>query len=360
MELNVLVLPGDGIGVEVTREAVRVLERVASKFGHTLKHKEALLGGIAIHKTGSPLPPETEKLALEADATLMGAVGLPEFDNAPPEKRPEKGLLGIRKALKVYANLRPVRAYKALIESSPLKNHLVEGTDMIIVRELTGGLYYGTPRGISGSGAEERGVNTMAYTRGEIERIARMAFGLARKRRKKLASVDKSNVLEVSQLWRRVVTEVAKEFPDVMLEHILVDNCAMQLILNPKRFDVVVMENMFGDILSDEGAVLAGSIGMLPSASIGDQKASGVSVGLYEPVHGSAPDIAGQNKANPLGAIGSVAAMLEYSFGLAKEAATVNTAIEKVLNSGKVTADLKPSGKPATTDQVGQAVCDFL
>jgi len=360
LELNVLVLPGDGIGVEVTREAVRVLERVASKFGHTLKHKEALLGGIAIHKTGSPLPPETEKLALEADATLMGAVGLPEFDNAPPEKRPEKGLLGIRKALKVYANLRPVRAYKALIESSPLKNHLVEGTDMIIVRELTGGLYYGTPRGISGSGAEERGVNTMAYTRGEIERIARMAFGLARKRRKKLASVDKSNVLEVSQLWRRVVTEVAKEFPDVMLEHILVDNCAMQLILNPKRFDVVVMENMFGDILSDEGAVLAGSIGMLPSASIGDQKASGVSVGLYEPVHGSAPDIAGQNKANPLGAIGSVAAMLEYSFGLAKEAATVNTAIEKVLNSGKVTADLKPSGKPATTDQVGQAVCDFL
>jgi 3-isopropylmalate dehydrogenase len=360
MELNILILPGDGIGVEVTREAVRVLEKVASKFGHALHHKEGLLGGIAIHKTGSPFPPETEKLAREADATLMGAVGLPEFDNAPPEKRPEKGLLGIRKTLGVYANLRPVRAYKALLDSSPLKNHLVEGVDMIIVRELTGGLYYGTPRGISGTGPEERGVNTMSYTRAEIERVTRMAFGIARERRKKISSVDKSNVLEVSQLWRRVVTEVAKEFPDVALEHILVDNCAMQLILNPKRFDVVLMENMFGDILSDEGAVIAGSIGMLPSASIGDPKRPGVWVGLYEPVHGSAPDIAGQNKANPLGAIGSVAAMLEYSFGLTKEAAAVNTAVEKVLNSGRVTADLRPTGTPATTEQVGQAVCDAL
>lgn len=360
MDLKVLILPGDGIGVEVTREAVRVLEKACSKFGHKLSHTEGLLGGIAIHKTGNPFPPETEKLALEADATLMGAVGLPEFDNAPPEKRPEKGLLGIRKTLKVYANLRPIRAYKALLDSSPLKNHLVEGTDMIIVRELTGGLYYGTPRGISGSGPEERGVNTMAYTRAEIERVARMAFALARKRRKKLASVDKSNVLEVSQLWRRVVTDVAKEFTDVALEHILVDNCAMQLVLNPKRFDVVVMENMFGDILSDEGAVLAGSIGMLPSASIGEAKRPGVWVGLYEPVHGSAPDIAGQNKANPLGAIGSVAAMLEYSFGLTKEAAAVNASIEKVLSSGNVTADLKPAGKPATTEAVGQAVCDAI
>ena len=358
--MQILILPGDGIGVEVTREAVRVLERVASKFGHRLNHKEALLGGIAIKKTGSPFPPETEKLALEADATLMGAVGLPEYDNAPPEKRPEKGLLGIRKTLKVYANLRPVRSYKSLLDSSPLKNHLVDGVDMIIVRELTGGLYYGTPRGISGSGPEERGVNTMAYTRAEIERVARMAFQLARKRRKKLASVDKSNVLEVSQLWRKVVIEVAKDYSDVALEHILVDNCAMQLILNPKRFDIVLMENMFGDILSDEGSVLAGSIGMLPSASIGDPKRPGVWAGLYEPVHGSAPDIAGQNKANPLGAIGSVAAMLEYSFGLTKEAAAVNAAIEKVLNSGKVTADLKPKGKPATTEEVGNAVCGLL
>lgn len=360
MDLHILSLPGDGIGVEVTREAVRVLQRVASKFKHTLHLEEGLLGGIAIHKTGSPFPPETERLAQKADATLMGAVGLPEFDNAPPDKRPEKGLLGIRKTLGVYANLRPVRSYKALLDSSPLKNHLVDGVDMIIVRELTGGLYYGTPRGISGQGQDEHGVNTMAYTRAEIERVTRMAFELARKRRKKMASVDKSNVLEVSQLWRKVVTEVAKEYSDVALEHILVDNCAMQLILNPKRFDVVLMENMFGDILSDEGAVLAGSIGMLPSASIGGCKPSGAWVGLYEPVHGSAPDIAGQNKANPLGAIGSVAALLEYSFGLTQEAAVVSKAIEQILESGRVTADLKPKGKPATTEDVGKAVCDLL
>src|SRR5438270_1067681 len=357
MKLNVLLLPGDGIGVEVTREAVKVLEHVVRRFGHELSLSDGLLGGVAIHKTGTPLPQETIDLALKADATLMGAVGLPEFDNAPPEKRPEKGLLGIRKALGVYANLRPVRSYKSLLDSSPLKNNLVDGTDMIIVRELTGGMYYGTPRGISGSGPDERAVNTMVYTRAEIERVARMAFHLARGRRKKLTSVDKSNVLENSQLWRRVVTDVAREFPDVALDHLLVDNCAMQLVLNPRRFDVVVTENMFGDILSDEGAVLAGSIGMLPSASIGARKPSGVWVGLYEPVHGSAPDIAGQNKANPLGAIGSVAAMLEYSFGLNEEAAAVNRAMEAVLNSGKVTADLRPPGPPATTEQVGAAVC---
>jgi 3-isopropylmalate dehydrogenase len=246
------------------------------------------------------------------------------------------------------------------VQSSPLKNELVDGTDMIIVRELTGGLYYGTPRGISGSGPDERGTNTMTYTRAEIERVTRMAFNLARNRRRKLTSVDKSNVLETSQLWRRVVTDVAKDFADVELEHILVDNCAMQLVLNPRRFDVLVMENMFGDILSDEGAVLAGSIGMLPSASIGGKKPSGAWVGLYEPVHGSAPDIAGQNKANPLGAIGSVAAMLEYSFGLKDEASAVNRAIEHVLDSGKVTADLRPSGAPASTSDVGEAVCSAL
>ncbi len=357
MDLNILIVPGDGIGTEVTREAVRVLQHVATKYSHKLSTREALLGGIAIHKTGTPFPDETARLSLETDATLMGAVGLPEFDNSPPEQRPEKGLLGIRKTMGVYANLRPVRTYKALVESSPLKNHLVSGTDMIIVRELTGGLYYGTPRGITGSGDEERGTNTMTYTRAEIARVTRMAFHLARNRRRKLTSVDKSNVLEVSQLWRKVVIEVATEFPDVELDHLLVDNCAMQLVLNPKRFDVLVMENMFGDILSDEGAVLAGSIGMLPSASIGDRKPSGALAGLYEPVHGSAPDIAGQNKANPLGAIGSVAAMLEYSFGLKEEAAAVNAAMEAVLDSGHVTADLRPTGKPATTTEVGAAVC---
>jgi 3-isopropylmalate dehydrogenase len=357
MNLNILVLPGDGIGTEVTREAVRVLQHVARKWSHTLRLTEGLLGGIAIHKTGSPLPDETGRLAAEADATLMGAVGMPEFDNAPPEKRPEKGLLGIRKVMGVYANLRPVRAYPSLLDSSPLKNHRVAGTDMIIVRELTGGIYYGTPRGITENGSETRAINTMVYTRAEIERVTRMAMQLARGRRKKVTSVDKSNVLENSQLWRRVVTEIAREYPDIALDHMLVDNCAMQLVLNPTSFDIVLTENMFGDILSDEGAVLAGSIGMLPSASIGDRKASGAWVGLYEPVHGSAPDIAGQNKANPLGAIGSVAAMLAYSFGLKEEAAAVEAAVEAVLESGAVTADLKPKGSPATTEQVGAAVC---
>ncbi len=352
MTLNILVLPGDGIGAEVTCEAVRVLNHVAGKYGHTVQAREALLGGIAIKQAGTPFPDETRRLAIEADATLMGAVGLPEFDALPPSQRPEAGLLGIRKALGVYANLRPVRAYQALLDSSPLKNERVALTDMIIVRELTGGIYYGTPRGIQG----DRAVNTMVYTRAEIERVARMAFTLARSRRRKVTSVDKSNVLENSQLWRRVVIEVAKDFRDVELDHLLVDNCAMQLVLNPRRFDVVLTENMFGDILSDEGAVLAGSIGMLPSASIGDRTRSGAWRGLYEPVHGSAPDIAGQGKANPLGAIGSVAAMLEYSFGLKQEAAAIESAIERVLNSGRVTADLRPAGPPATTREVGDAI----
>ncbi len=350
MNLKILILPGDGIGVEVTSAAVEVLKAVAKKFGHTLELSEGLIGGVAIHKTGTPLPQDTLDKALAADATLMGAVGLPEFDNAPPDKRPEKGLLGIRAALQVFANLRPVRTYPELIDASPLKNKVIEGTDMIIVRELTAGLYYGTPRGIEG----DRGFNTMSYTRAEIERVSHVAFKLAHNRRKKLTSVDKSNVLETSTLWRKVVTELAKQYPDVELEHMFVDNAAMQMVLRPTQFDVILTENTFGDILSDVGGVLAGSIGMLPSASLGTNK------GLYEPVHGSAPDITGQNKANPFGAIGSVAAMLEYSFSLMKEAAAVNAAVGKVLASGRVTADLKPKGTPATTDQVGKAVCEAL
>jgi 3-isopropylmalate dehydrogenase len=346
MNLKILILPGDGIGAEVTRAAMDVLNAVARKFGHTLEISEGLLGGIAIHKTGTPFPKETEELCLKADATLMGAVGLPEFDNAPPSQRPEAGLLAIRRVLDVFANLRPVRTWPSLVESSPLKNHVVEGTDMLIVRELTGGLYYGQPRGVE----KDRAYNTMHYTRAEVERVAHKAFQLARNRRGKVTSVDKSNVLEVSQFWRSVVVEVAAAYPDVQLEHMLVDNAAMQMVLNPRQFDVMLTENTFGDILSDVGGILAGSIGMLPSASLGQTK------GLYEPVHGSAPDIAGQNKANPLGAIGSVAAMLEYTFGLVKEAAAVNAAIGKVLESGRVTADLRPKGKPATTQEVGQAV----
>ena len=350
MNLKILILPGDGIGVEVTSAAVEVLKAVAKKFGHTLELSEGLIGGVAIHKTGTPLPQDTLDKALAADATLMGAVGLPEFDNAPPDKRPEKGLLGIRAALQVFANLRPVRTYPELIDASPLKNKVIEGTDMIIVRELTAGLYYGTPRGIEG----DRGFNTMSYTRAEIERVSHVAFKLAQNRRKKLTSVDKSNVLETSTLWRKVVTELSKQYPDVELEHMFVDNAAMQMVLRPTQFDVILTENTFGDILSDVGGVLAGSIGMLPSASLGANK------GLYEPVHGSAPDITGQNKANPFGAIGSVAAMLEYSFSLMKEAAAVNAAVGKVLASGRVTADLKPKGTPSTTDQVGKAVCEAL
>jgi 3-isopropylmalate dehydrogenase len=357
MQLKVLALPGDGIGTEVTAEGLRVLRHVAKKFQHDLVLTEGLLGGIAIHKTGTPYPAETEQLALQADATIMGAFGLPEFDNAPPDKRPEKGLLGIRKTLGVYSNLRPVRTYEALVDASPLKNHLLVGVDMIIVRELTGGLYYGTPRGISGSGDEERGTNTMTYTRAEIARVTRMAFNLARKRKKKVTSVDKSNVLETSQLWRKVVVEIAPEFPDVQLEHLLVDNAAMQLVLKPAQFDILLMENMFGDILSDEGSVITGSIGMLPSASIGAQLPSGAWVGLYEPVHGSAPDIAGKGIANPLGAIGSIAAMLEYTFGLVEEANAVNTAMEATLNAGITTRDLKGN---SSTEQVGKAVCEAI
>ncbi len=360
MQLNILVLPGDGIGAEVTREAVRVLEAVARRFGHTVRLTQGLLGGVAIHQTGEPLPEETRRLALEADATLMGAVGLPEFDSAPPERRPERGLLGIRKLLGVYANLRPVFTYQSLIPTSPLKDDIVRGVDMIIVRELTGGIYYGTPRGVSVVDGERTAVNTMVYRQSEIERVARMAFSLARDRRQKVTSVDKANVLENSQLWREVVTQVGAGFPDVELYHMLVDNCAMQLVLNPRHFDVLLTENLFGDILSDEGAVLAGSIGMLPSASIGERKPNGVWTGLYEPVHGSAPGIAGQNKANPLGAIGSVAAMLAYSFGLKEEARAVEKAIEQVLASGRVTADLKPAGPPATTEEVGRAVCEAV
>src|SRR5579885_107917 len=350
MNLKILVLAGDGVGAEVTCADVQVLEAVAKKFGHTLELSDGLIGGAAIQKTGSPLPDDTLNKAIAADATLLGAVGSPEFDNDPASRRPEKGLLGIRKALGLYANLRPVKMWPPLVDSSPLKNEIVAGTDMIIVRELTGGLYYGQPRGVF----EDHAVNTMSYTRAEIERIARTAFRLAQGRRKRVTSVDKSNVIENSQLWRRVVTGIASEFPDVALDHLLVDNCAMQLVLNPRRFVGVLTENMSGDILSDEGAVLAGSIGMLPSASLGESK------GLYEPVHGSAPDIAGQNKANPLGAIGSIGAMLEYSFGLADEAQAVYGAIEAVLDSGYVTADLKPAGKPATTSEVGDAICARL
>ncbi len=347
MILNIAVLPGDGIGVEVTREALRVLERVAGLFGHTVESHEALVGGAAIHAAGEPLPAKTLEAARSSKAILFGAAGSPEFDSWPPEKRPEQGLLRLRKQLDLFANLRPARLLPGLEALSPLRAEIVGGTDLLIVRELSSGIYYGTPRGIEGDSAR----NTLRYTRQEVRRVARTAFELARGRRKKVTSVDKANVLETSQLWRAVVTEVAAEFPDVELEHALVDSCAMQLITRPRSFDVVLTENMFGDILSDEAAVLAGSIGMLASASLGSGP------GLYEPVHGSAPDIAGQDKANPLGAIGSAAMMLRHAFGLEREAAAIDAAIEQALASGVRTRDL---GGTAGTRAAGQAVVNAL
>ena len=360
MELRILVLPGDGIGPEVTAEAVAVLGRVADLFGHSLRTVDGLIGGAAIEAAGSPLPGDTLRAAAEADAVLLGAVGAPKFDALPPERRPERGLLELRQALGTFANLRPSRAWPALLGASPLKDSIVEGTDLLIVRELTSGLYYGTPRGVSGHGPEERAVNTLTYTRAEIERVARVAFDLARGRKRRVTSVDKSNVLENSQLWRRVVIDLAAEYPDVALDHLLVDNCAMQLIVNPRRFDVVLTENLFGDILSDEAAVLSGSIGMLASASIGARRPSGRRSGLYEPVHGSAPDIAGRNVANPLGAIGSAAALLAYTFELHDEARAVEAAVDQVIASGRLTADLAPAGRAASTTDVGRAVRDAI
>ncbi len=360
MDLNVLILPGDGIGREVTAEAVGVLRRVAEVFGHSVRETHGLIGGAAIEAAGSPLPDETLRRALEADAVLLGAVGAPGFDHLPPDRRPERGLLALRQSLGTFANLRPSRAWLALLDASPLKNEIVEGTDLLIVRELTSGLYYGTPRGVSGSGGGERAVNTLSYSRPEIERVARVAFDLARTRRRRVTSVDKANVLENSQLWRRVVSEVGDAYPDVTLEHLYVDNCAMQLVLNPRRFDVVLTENLFGDILSDEAAVLSGSIGMLASASIGERRPTGVRPGLYEPVHGSAPDLAGRGVANPLGAIGSVAAMLAYTFSLHDEAKAVEAAIDMVVARGPRTADLEAGAGGATTAEVGQAVRDAV
>jgi 3-isopropylmalate dehydrogenase len=343
MLLNIAVLPGDGIGVEVTGEALKVVERVAELFGHQVEAAEYLVGGAAIRATGDPLPAATLAAARQAGAILFGAIGAPEYDTWPPEKRPERGLLRLRKELDLFANLRPARIFPGLESASPLRPDIVRGADLLVVRELSSGIYYGTPRGIEGDCA----FNTLRYTRAEIHRVARVAFELARARRKKLTSVDKANVLETSQFWRAVVTELGKEYPDVELEHALVDSCAMRLITNPSAFDVIVTENMFGDILTDEAAVLAGSIGMLASASLGSGP------GLYEPVHGSAPDIAGQGKANPLGAIGSAAMMLRHSFKLEREARAVEAAVQQALDDGLRTSDL---GGSATTAEMGHAV----
>jgi 3-isopropylmalate dehydrogenase len=335
---TITVLPGDGIGQEVTKEAVEVLAGIARRYGHTFTFHEALIGGAALDAVNNPLPDETLDLCKKSDAVLLGAIGGPKWDDNSPELKPERGLLGLRKELGLYANLRPVKVYPSLLASSPLKNGIVEKSDLIIVRELTGGLYFGEPRGIRGEKGARSGMNTMQYSEDEIRRIAVRAFEIARIRRKKVCSVDKANVLETSQLWRTVVTEVAAEYPGIELSHMYVDNCAMQLIRNPSQFDVILTENLFGDILSDEAAMLTGSIGMLPSASLGGSN------GLYEPVHGSAPDIAGTDRANPIAMILSAAMMLRYSFGYEEEARCIEIAVAGVLESGYRTHDIYTVG----------------
>ena len=349
---KIAVLPGDGIGQEVTPEAIRVLQVVAKGTGVHLEFEQALCGGAAIDATGHPLPPATLALCRQARAILFGAVGGPRWDDAPHERRPERGLLALRKELDLYANLRPATCFPMLVDASPLKRSVVDGTDLMVIRELTGGLYFGEPRGLETlADGGVRAVNTMVYTTAEIERVARVAFDVARKRRKRLASVDKANVLVVSQLWREVVTRVGKDYPDVTLEHVLVDNCAMALVHRPTQFDTIVTENTFGDILSDEAAILAGSMGMLPSASLGG------SVGLYEPVHGTAPDIAGRGIANPIAAVLSAAMLLRYSLDLVEPAAKVEQAVRRVLDQGYRTADIvEAGGKTVGTKEMGDAI----
>jgi 3-isopropylmalate dehydrogenase len=355
---KIAVLPGDGIGQEVTPEAVRVLQRVGKRAGVAFEFENALIGGSAIDATGQPLPPETLTLCRGADAILFGAVGGPKWDNLPQEQRAERGLLALRKELDLYANLRPAMCFPTLVDASPLKRSVVEGTDLMVIRELTGGLYFGEPRGReSFADGGERAVNTMVYTTREIERVARVGFEVARKRRRRLASVDKSNVLVVSQLWREVVTRLGKEYPDVALEHVLVDNCAMALVHKPTSFDTIVTENTFGDILSDEAAILAGSMGMLPSASLGPASANGRNVGLYEPVHGTAPDIAGKGMANPLAAILSAALLLRYSLNMSEAAGRIEAAVQRVLDQGRRTADIARGGdKVLGTREMGDHV----
>lgn len=349
---KIALLPGDGIGPEIMEVAVMILDTIAQRFQRSFSYETLPVGGEAIDRYQNPLPAETLQAVKQADAVLLAAVGGPKWDNVPAAIRPEAGLLKLRKELGVYANLRPVVAYDALLGVSPLRPETLRGADILIVRELTGGIYFGEKKREK-TAEGEKASDVMVYETKEIERIVRMAFSLAQKRKGRLASVDKANVLETSRLWRETVNRLAPEYPDVQVEHVLVDNCAMQLIRDPRRFDVIVTENMFGDILSDEAAMLTGSIGMLPSASLG------ADVNLYEPVHGSAPDIAGQGIANPAGIILSVAMMLRHSFGWEKEARTVEEAVQLVLNQGFRTKDLSSEGcQTLSTKEFGRRVME--
>ena len=352
MKLAITTLPGDGIGPEVVAEAMKVLEVVVGKFGHELEAQAFPFGSSGLDAAGSGFPDETREACLAVPAIFLGAVGDPRHDHLPPNERPERALLHLRRLIESFANLRPVVA-QYVSPGSPFKAETLDGVDLLIVRELTGGLYFGEPRGIEGDGNDRRAFNTMTYTAGEIDRIARVAFDAAMTRRRHVTSVDKSNVLEVSKLWREVVTDVAKDYPDVTLEHMLVDRAAMEIIAHPASIDVMLTGNLFGDILSDEASMLAGSMGLLPSASLGGD------VGLYEPVHGSAPDIAGKGIANPIGAIASMAMMLRYSFDLAAEADSVERGIESAFAEGYLTVDL--AGDDAkSTKEVGDHIARFV
>ncbi|MCI5911126.1 MAG: 3-isopropylmalate dehydrogenase [Oscillospiraceae bacterium] len=342
MEFNIALLRGDGIGPEIVDSAVEVLEKIADKYGHKFNFTKYLIGGSAIDATGEPLPKETVEGCLASDSVLLGAVGGPKWDNLPGDKRPEKALLGIRSALGLFTNLRPARLYNALKKDSPLREDIVaKGFDLMIVRELTGGIYFGKRGTFNGKNGEEA-FDTESYSRMEIERIVKVAFETAQKRNKKLVSIDKANVLDTSRLWRKIVHEMSAKYPDVECSDMLVDNAAMQLVKNPAQFDVVVTSNMFGDILSDEASQITGSIGMLPSASLGS-----TTRGMYEPIHGSAPDIAGKNISNPIATILSAAMMLRYSFDLAKEADDIEAAVDKFLEAGYRTADIAGNGEEA-------------
>tara|TARA_Y100000590_G_scaffold141998_1_gene162897 strand:- start:16379 stop:17515 length:1137 start_codon:yes stop_codon:yes gene_type:complete len=347
LNYKIAVLPGDGIGPEVTDQAIRVLQSIATRFGHSFELETALVGGIAIDQTGSALPTQTLEIAKKSDSILFGAVGGPKWDDPAAKTRPEAGLLALRKSLQLFANLRPVTAHPDLIGASPIRQNLISGVDLIVVRELTGGLYFANPKKRWSTTRGRRAVDSLKYTEQEIRRVLQVGYELARSRRKKLTSVDKANVLESSRLWREIAEEVALENPDIQTEHILVDACAMHLIQRPKDFDVIVTENMFGDILTDEASVLAGSMGMLPSASLGTRKLrkKGAQLfGLYEPIHGSAPDIAGKNLANPLAAISSLSMMFKLSLGLDEEAEAIDKAIDTTLSKGYRTVDIFSQG----------------
>ena len=361
MRARIALLPGDGIGPEVLEEGIRVLDAVAERWGHTFDARPALIGGAAIDATGNPLPPDTIALCRESDAVLLGAVGGPKWDDPRAKVRPEQGLLGIRKALGLFANLRPVTVHEQLVASSPLRAEKLAGVDLVVVRELTGGIYFGEKSRTSLGEEGERATDVCTYSTFEIERVVRVAGRLALARKGRLTSVDKANVLETSRLWREVTARVvAEEFPALTLEHLLVDACAMHLLQRPASFDVIVTENMFGDILTDEASVLAGSIGLLPSASLGasvEQNGRAATMGLYEPIHGSAPDIAGKGLANPVGTIASVAMMLRHSLGLDEEARAVEQAVHEALGAGALTADLAPRGaRPMRTREAADAI----